>query len=301
MIGIKLKEVVKHFKLKRYNSDIDIDEIIIRNIDINRPGLELTGYFKSFDSGRIQVIGRSEEEYFMSLNFEERKSIISEFIEKDFPCIIFANDIEPFEELIGLNIPIFKTETKTTNFIGELIRFLRIELAPTITKHGELIDVYGEGILILGESASGKSEVALELVRRGHRLIADDVVQIKRAFTDLLIGYCPEVIRHFIEIRGIGILNIKELFGIEAVLERHTIDMVIKLIRHDDDSHDKFGFFEKYTTILDTKVPTIYLKVSPGRNLAVVIETAALNHRQRKMGYNAAGDLNEKVSKKLNE
>ncbi|MCT4612040.1 MAG: HPr(Ser) kinase/phosphatase [Clostridia bacterium] len=306
MQKVSIDKLMKEFKLQNYTPELNLKKKMLSKVEVNIPSLELTGFFELFDSDRIQLIGRSETIYLNKLSEEKRKKALEKLFSFSFPCVIFTHDSEPIKEVLTLalekEIPVLKASESTTNFMGELIRWLRLELAPIMTLHAELVDVYGEGVLIMGESSVGKSETALELVKRNHRLVADDVVEIKRAFAGILIGTCPEVIRHFIELRGVGIVNVKELFGIQSVLEKHTVDLVIKLEPQDNEkSYDRLGLYEEHVEILGVKVPTICIPVSSGRNLAVIIETAALNHRQKKIGYNAAEVLTERVIKKLED
>lgn len=272
--------------------------------EINRPALQLTGYFEHFAHERVQIIGYVEYTYLQHMNEEDRKKAYENFISKGVPCVIFTTLTQPGEELMEIayryKVPTFSTEKSTSAFSAEIIRWLNVQLAPTISIHGVLVDVYGEGVLIMGESGIGKSEAALELIKRGHRLITDDVVQISRVSEVTLVGSSPEITRHFIELRGIGIIDVKTLFGVESVENTHAIDLVIKLEEWNKDKiYERLGLEEEYTEFLGNRVVSHSLPIRPGRNLAIIVETAAINHRQKKMGYNAAQELYRRVQKNL--
>ena len=273
--------------------------------DINRPALQLTGFFDHFDSERVQVIGHVEAAYMETLDEETRKDRYEQLMSYNIPCIVFCRSMMPDAQMIEAareyQIPLLQTDKATSSFEAEIIRWMKVMLAPTISIHGVLVDVYGEGVLITGESGIGKSEAALELIKRGHRLVTDDVVQISKVSDETLIGTAPEITRHFIELRGIGIIDVKTLFGVESVKETQGIDMVIHLEDWDKDKeYDRFGLEEEYTEILGNKVVCHNLPVRPGRNLAVIVESAAVNWRQKKMGYNAARELYNRVQNNIN-
>jgi HPr kinase/phosphorylase len=274
--------------------------------DVNRPGLQLTGFYKSFAYERVQIIGKVEWNYFETLTPQLRKQRAKELFSYPIPCVIIARDQEVYEELleaaVKFDIPLLRTKMPTTKFVSVLISYLEDKLAPVITRHGVLVEVYGIGILMIGESGIGKSETALELIKRGHRLVADDAVEIKRVDNSTLVGSAPEVIRHFMEIRGVGILDVVQLFGVGAVRNTKAIDMVIELENwKDQKQYDRLGMDEDYSSILDVNVSKITIPIKPGRNLAMIVEVAARNHRQKRMGFNAAETLNNRLLKQMNE
>ena len=268
--------------------------------EINRPALQLTGYFDYFDADRLQVIGYVEYTYLETLTRERKRVVYEQLLGAKIPAIVYTTQTIPDDDMLELavmhDVPIFTTDRETSAFMAESLRWLNVELAPCITIHGVLVDVYGEGVLIMGESGIGKSEAALELIKRGHRLITDDVVEIRKVSDTTLVGTAPDITRHFIELRGIGIINVKTLFGVEAVMDTTNIDLVIKLEEWDKDKeYDRLGLEEEYTEFLGNRVTCHSLPIRPGRNLAVIVESAAVNHRQKKMGYNAAQELYNRV------
>lgn len=304
MKAVKLTKLVQEMNLKNLTPEVDMEHVRITLPDINRPALQLTGYFEHFASERVQIIGYVEYTYLMHLNPEERKRSFENFVSKQIPCVIFTTMTEPDEDMLDMgrkyNVPILVTEKTTSNFMAEIIRWLNVQLAPCIFIHGVLVDVYGEGVLIMGESGIGKSEAALELIKRGHRLVSDDVVEISKVSDVELVGTAPDITRHFIELRGIGIIDVKTLFGVESVKNTQSIDLVIKLEEWSrDKEYDRLGLKEEYTEILGNKVVCHSLPIRPGRNLAVIVESAAVNHRQKKMGYNAAQELYNRVQANL--
>ena len=304
MASVKLTKMIDMYNLKNCTPDIDISGIRIKIPDINRPALQLVGYFEHFDSDRVQVIGYVEYSYIQHMDEEEKVKAYDALMSKKFPCIIFCRDMEPDEAIIAAGnkygVPILVTETATSAFTAELVRWLNVELAPCISIHGVLVDVFGEGVLIMGESGIGKSEAALELIKRGHRLVTDDVVEIRRVSDETLIGTAPDMTRHFIELRGIGIIDVKTLFGVESVKETQSINMVIKLEEWSrDKDYDRLGLEENYTEFLGNKVVCHAIPIRPGINLAIIVETAAVNHRQKKMGYNAAQEFCNRVQRNL--
>jgi len=305
MFSVNLRELIDEFQLEDVTGSDRLDEIQITTSDVNRPGLQLAGYLEYFGTDRIQIIGKVETAYLGSLPSEERYSRLDEFFKHGFPCMVVARGLEIFTEMVEVakkyGIPVLKTDDITSRFLSGLIRYLNVELAPRITKHGVLVEVYGEGILILGESGVGKSETALEIVKRGHRLIADDVVEIRKVSDKTLLGTAPDIIRHLMEIRGIGILDIKNLYGVGSIKMQETINLIINLEPWDEKkNYDRLGLVEEYTDILEIKVPSLIVPVRPGRNLAIIVEVAAMNNRQKKMGYNAAKVLNERVMREIN-
>ncbi len=306
MFCVSLSDIVKEFQLHEVTGFEGINEINITSSDINRPGLQLAGYLEYFGTDRIQIIGKGEMAYLEKLDSKERYKRLDEFFKIGFPCMVIARGEEVFEEIILVaqkyKIPVFLTGDITSRFMSGLIRYLNLQLAPRTNRHGVLIEVYGEGILILGESGVGKSEIALELVKRGHRLVADDQVEIRKVSDKTLVGTAPDIIRHFLEIRGIGILDVKNLYGVGSVKLTENINLVIQLELWDQNkSYDRLGLVEEYTEILGIMVPSLNIPVSPGRNLAIIVEVAAMNNRQKKMGYNAARVLTDRVMEEINK
>ena len=300
MYSAELKKIVEVFDLESVLPELSLEGRSVLRKEINRPALQLAGFYERFDSDRLQVIGRVEYSYLLSLNDEDRKNAIRHLFQYHIPCLVVCKNLEIFPEMVEYgreySVPIFRTAQNTTDFTAELIFWLREELADRVMMHGVLVDIYGEGVLIMGESGIGKSEAALELIRRGHRLVTDDVVEIRKINEHTLIGTSPEVTRHFIELRGIGIIDVKTLYGVECVKEKQQIDLVIKLEDWKKDAdYDRLGLEEEYIEYLGNKVVCHSLPIRPGRNLAVICETAAVNHRQKKMGYNAAQELYRRV------
>lgn len=304
MEGVSVAKVAKIMDLKNFTGSMNLKEHRIVLSDVNRPALQLTGYFEHFEQSRVEIIGMVEYAYLQKKSEEERKKLYDAFLSFDIPCVIFCRGFSPdamFLEAAERNgVPVLGTERGTSEFTAELIYLLNEELAPCITIHGVLVDVYGEGLLIMGESGIGKSEAALELIKRGHRLVTDDVVEIRKINEHTLVGTSPDITRYFIELRGIGILDVKTLFGVECVKEKQNIDLVIKLEDwKKDQDYDRLGLEEEYTEFLGNKVVCHSLPIRPGRNLAVICEAAAVNHRQKKMGYNAAQELYRRVQENL--
>ncbi|GMQ63033.1 HPr(Ser) kinase/phosphatase [Vallitalea maricola] len=304
MYTVKLTKLVEKMKLKNLTPEVEIDNIVITHSDINRPALQLAGFFDYFDSERVQIMGKVEITYLEKMDKSERSKVLDTLFSRKIPCLILSRELEPFDDMLETakanNVPIFQTKKTTSTFMAEIIRWLKVELAPRISIHGVLVDVYGEGVLIMGESGIGKSESALELIKRGHRLVADDVVEIKKVSEETLLGSSPAIIRHFIELRGIGIIDVKTLFGVESVKKIQNIDLVIKLELWDPEKeYDRLGLTEEYIEILENKVICHSIPIRPGRNIAIIVESAAINHRQKQMGYNAASDLVNRVSGNL--
>ncbi len=297
--SVNLGKIEEEFQLEPiYTTDNYKKTKIITN-EVNRPGLQIAGYFDYFYNNRLQVVGMVELAYLNKLSSEERYSALDKLFEKKIPCIIITRNMDVPPEMSAVaekhGVPVFRTSMATSRFVSALIAFLNVELAPRATMHGVLVEVYGEGILLLGDSGVGKSETAIELVKRGHRLVADDAVEIKRVSDISLLGSSPDVIRHFVELRGIGIVDVKNIFGVGAVKDVEKIDFIINLeIWQDKKMYDRLGITTEYTEILGINIPSITVPVKPGRNLAVVIEVAAMNNRQKRMGYNAAEALNDK-------
>ena len=304
MYKVKLTEVIKKMELKNLLPDIDTDSINISQSAVNRIALQLAGFFEHFDSDRIQVIGNVEYAYLEKIDDADIIPIYEKIFDCKIPCIVFCRGLEPCDRILNVaeqkGVPILVTNSSTSDFIAETVRWLSEHLAPRISIHGVLVDVYGEGVLIMGESGIGKSEAALELIRRGHRLVSDDVVEIRKVSKDTLIGTSPDITRHFIELRGIGIVDVKSLFGVESVMLNQTIDMVIRLEDWNREAnYDRLGLDEEYIEFLGNKVVCYSIPIRPGRNLAVIVESAAINYRAKKMGYNAAQELYNRVTGNL--
>ena len=302
--SVELKKMVEKMNLRNLTPDIDLSDKKITVPDINRPALQLTGYYDHFDAERIQIIGYVEYTYLQTLRKSRKAELYEQLLSYPIPCLIYSTDIYPDENILQLanekNVPVFATEKKTSAFMAELIRWLNVELAPCISIHGVLVDVYGVGVLIMGESGIGKSEAALELIKRGHRLVSDDVVEIKKVSDDTLVGSAPDITRHLIELRGIGIVDVKMLFGVQSVKETQTIDLVITLEDWDKNKeYDRLGLEDQYTEFLGNRVVCHSIPIRPGRNLAIIVESASVNHRQKQMGYNAAQELYNRVQKNL--
>lgn len=300
MYSVSLDKIIKEFNLKNLTTDIDTSDIIISTPEVNRPALQLAGFYDYFDSDEIQIIGIVEYTYLCKLTPEFRMETLEKLFQYKMPCVVVCRGLEPHPEMLFFardnGIPILQCEDSTSEFIGELLKWLKIELAQRTTLHGVLVDVYGEGVLIMGESGIGKSEAALDLVRRGHRLVADDAVEIKKLSHNSLVGSCPELIRYFIEVRGIGIINVRQMFGVQSVKDSNQIDLIIKLEYWEKGKvYDRLGMNDEYMDILGNKVTCHSIPVRPGRNLAIICESAAVNCRLRKMGYNAAQALNDVI------
>lgn len=298
--GVSVAKIVELLDLKVYTDGIDLKKRKITSADINRPALQLAGYFDHFDSSRVQIVGNVEYFYTQKLEEKRKIEIFKQLLSYNIPCLILSRDLVPHKEFLALaeeyGVPVLGTSRITSEFMAEIIYALGEQLAPCMTIHGVLVDVYGEGVLITGESGIGKSEAALELVRRGHRLVSDDVVEISRINDHTLIGTAPDITRNFIELRGIGIVDVKTLYGVECIKEKQEIDLVIKLAEWKKDvEYDRMGLEEEYIEYLGNKVVCHSVPIRPGRNLAVICETAAVNHRQKKMGYNAAQELYRRV------
>ena len=304
MASIGLQKLIDKTKLVNLTPEIDVSKIRVTQPDINRPALQLAGYYQHFDCNRVQVIGFVEYTYLEELEPERKYQMYEQLLSYDIPAVVFSRDLRPDEKFLELaikhNVPVLSTKVSTSSFMAEAIRWLNVQLAPCMTVHGVRVDVYGEGVLITGESGIGKSEAALELIKRGHRLVTDDAVELRKVSDDTLIGTAPDVTKHFIELRGIGIVDIKALFGASSVKDTQSIDLVIRLEEWDKDKeYDRLGLEETYTEYLGNKVVCHNIPIRPGRNLAVICESAAVNHRQKKMGYNAAQELYARVQRNL--
>ena len=304
--SMKLGKLIKDFELEVLRGVEHYEDVLIQREDVNRPGLQLVGFFDYFDAKRLQVLGKVENTYLAQVPSEDRRRIFDALLAYEVPALIITRGLDPFPELMEMadkhDRTILRTQETTTAFMGALIAGLRNELAPRITRHGVLVEVYGEGVLLLGESGVGKSETAIELVKRGHRLVADDAVEIKRVGVNRLVGSAPELIRHYIELRGIGVVDVQQLFGMSAVREDQDIDLVVNLEQWNDETmYDRLGLEQLYTVILDVKVPALTVPVKPGRNLAIIVEVAAMNNRHKKMGYNAAQAFTQQINEHFDQ
>lgn len=300
MAHITLEKVIEKMKLENLTPEIDATKIKITQPDINRPAIQIAGYFEHFDAQRIQIIGFVEYTYMESLSPKKKREAYEKLLSYDIPAIVYCRELMPddlFLELANVHkVPVLMTKKSTSDFMAEVIRWLKVKLAPCIVVHGVLVDVYGEGVLITGESGIGKSEAALELIKRGHRLVSDDAVEIRKVSDDTLIGSAPDVTKHFIELRGIGIVDVKTLFGVSSVKDTQSIDLVIRLEEWNrDKEYDRLGLEEQYTEYLGNKVVCHNIPIRPGRNLAIICESAAVNFRQKKMGYNAAQEFYKRI------
>ena len=293
---VSLKKIAEEMKLSPLNLSSDYETAVITTADINRPAMQLTGFYDYFDPARIQIIGRVETTYLETLTLEQREKAFEDFMAYNIAALVICHECAPFEECLEAakkyDRNVFITEQDTSEFSARLIDRLHRHLAPRITRHGVLVEVYGEGVLITGESGMGKSETALELVKRGHRLIADDAVEIKIIGRDSLVGSAPEMIRYYMELRGIGVINVRHIYGVGAVKPESSIDVVVHLEPWDDKkAYDRLGIINETENILGVDLPRVTIPVMPGRNLAVIMELAAMNNRQKKMGFNAAETL----------
>lgn len=304
MTAVKLHDLMEKMDLKKITPPelCQGKEVVVP--DINRPALQLAGFFNHFESDRVQVIGYVEYAYLESLNEDMKEHIYDTLFSYNIPCFIFCRGLQPealfLEKACAAGVTIFITEKKTSSFTAELVRWLHKALAPTISIHGGLVDIYGVGVLIKGESGIGKSEAALELIKRGHRLVTDDVVEIHKISESTLIGTSPEITRYLIELRGIGIIDVKSLYGVQSVKETQQIDMVINLEEWNRDTeYDRLGKDDHFEEFLGNQVRSHNIPVRPGRNLAIILESAAVNHRQKMMGYNAADELYRRVQENL--
>ncbi len=301
---IPLSKIAQDFKLETVVRPENFEEIQITSPEVNRPGLALGGFYENFESERIQLIGRAESAYIASMEEDRRRMMLQKFVEAHPVAIIYTTSIKANEELVEhaerCGVPVLSTSVKTSQIMASLISSLNNHLAPRITRHGGLVEVYGEGILLLGDSGVGKSETTIELIKRGHRLIADDAVEIKRVSDKTLVGSAPELIRHYVELRGIGIVDVRRLFGMGAVKETERIDLVIQLENWvEGKMYDRLGMDEEKINILGIEVPSITVPVRPGRNLAIILEVAAMNYRQKRMGYNTAEEFNKRMMRQM--
>jgi HPr kinase/phosphorylase len=302
---IKLQSFVDVFGLRLLTPEVDISDIVIKYAEVGRPGLAFAGFYEHFPDERVQVLGMSESAFVKQLGKEVRRNVLSKFFSREIPCVILSEDAFPLQESLEIatenKVPVFAYTGTTSELLSEALRWLRVELAPRTTMHGVLVDVYGEGVLILGKSGVGKSETALELVKRGHRLVSDDVVEIKRVSQETLFGSAPERTRHLIELRGIGIVDIKELYGVGSVKMTQGITLVINLVQWDENAkYERIGLRDDYIDILGNSVVCHTIPVRPGRNIAIICESAAINYRQKQLGYNAAKVLADRIENNFN-
>ena len=306
MENMKFSEIISNYGLVYYTPEIDPDEVIINTPEVNRPALQLAGFFEHFDKERVQVIGNVECAFLDNMEKKNRVWVYDKLMSSGIPCLIICRGVEPDKELleaaVKYGVPVATTEMATSPFDAELTRWLHVQLAPEKTLHGVLVDVYGEGVLIMGESGIGKSEAALELIKRGHRLVSDDVVIVKKVSDETLIGTSPDMTKHLIELRGIGVIDVKALFGVESILDTANIDMVIQLEEWDrGKDYDRLGLTDHHIDILGNQIISYNIPVRPGRNVAVIVESASVNHRQKMLGYNAAQELEKRVEESFSE
>ena len=304
--SVALKKLVEEFNLDIAYAATDYDSIRITVEDVARPGLQLAGFFDHYEPMRLQVMGNVEMSYVRKLPAPERYAIFDRLFSYKFPALLVARGIAPHPEMLEMaakyNITILRSQEPTSAIVSSIITYLKAALAPRITRHGVLVEVYGEGILLTGDSGIGKSETAIELLKRGHRLIADDAVEIRRVSAGAVVGTAPELIRNYIELRGIGIINVAKLFGMGAIKQETVIDLVVNIVPwNTQEVYDRLGLEEKYSDLLGVKVPMNVIPVTPGRNLAVILEVAAMNNRQKKMGYNAAVEFTEQINRHFDE
>ena len=302
--SISLAKLADEFHINTVYLPSEAGKIMINTPEIDRPGLALAGFYDIFDSDRVQVIGRAEHKYLTNLSKEERSSKIEGFFSHNPRAVIITSELEVFPEFISAaekhKVPLLSTTDRTSYIMANMISWLNVQLAPRVTRHGVFIEVYGEGILLMGDSGIGKSETAIELVKRGHRLIADDAVEIKKVSAKKLLGSAPDLIKHYVELRGIGIVDVRRIFGMGAIKEIEQIDLIINLEQWvNGKMYDRFGLQSETVNILDVDVPAVTIPVTPGRNMAIIVEIAAMNHRQKKMGYNTAEEFNKRLMAQL--
>lgn len=304
--SVPLTKLVKEFHLDIAFASTDYESIRVTVDDVSRPGLQLAGYFDHYEPMRLQVMGNVEMSYVDKLEPRERAAIFDRLFSYKFPALLIARNFPPHAEILEMaekhNITVLRTEEATSAIVSTIIAYLKAALAPRITRHGVLVEVYGEGILLIGDSGIGKSEAAVELLKRGHRLIADDAVEIKKVSTNCLVGTAPELIRNYIELRGIGIINVAKLFGVGAVRDQNEINMVVNIVPwNTQQAYDRLGLEDQYMEILGVKIPMNTIPITPGRNLALILEVAAMNNRQKKMGYNAAVEFTEQINRHFDQ
>ena len=303
---IALSKIVDEFQFEKLYESKNYEDVQIGRTDVNRPALQIIGFYDYFDNERIQVLGKVELTYLEQFGYKKRYSLLKPLFESWIPALIITRGMQVGPEIFELaeeyDLTVLRTEESTSDLMSALISYLKVQIAPRITRHGVLVEVYGEGILIMGDSGVGKSEAAIELLKRGHRLVADDAVEIKRVSNKTLVGSAPEIIRHFVELRGIGVIDVKEIFGVGTVKDTESINLVIHLEQwQEGKQYDRLGMVEEYTNIMGINVPSMTVPVKIGRNIAVIIEVAAMNNRQKRMGYNAAVELNKRLMNRMQE
>ena len=306
MDSIKFSQIIDNYGLKYCTPEIDAEKVEISTREVNRPALQLAGFFEHFDKERVQVIGNVECAFLDNMERKNRKWVYDKLMSSGIPCLIICRGVDPDKDMLEAavkhGVPVATTDMATSPFDAELSRWLHVQLAPEQTIHGVLVDVYGEGVLIMGESGIGKSEAALELIKRGHRLVSDDVVVVKKVSDETLIGTSPDMTKHLIELRGIGVIDVKALFGVESILDTANIDMVIQLEEWDrGKDYDRLGLEDHHIEILGNQIISYNIPVRPGRNVAVIVESASVNHRQKMLGYNAAQELERRVEESFSE
>ena len=304
--SIALSKVVEEFQFEKLYESKNYEEVMITRSEVNRPALQIIGFFDYFDNKRIQILGKVELTYLEQFGYEKRYNLLEQLFSSGIPAIIITRGMQVGPEVFELaekyDLTVLRTEDSTSNLMSALISYLNVQIAPRITRHGVLVEVYGEGILIMGDSGVGKSEAAIELLKRGHRLVADDAVEIKRVSSKTLVGSSPDIIRHFVELRGIGVIDVKEIFGMGAVKDTESIDLIIHLEQWQEGrQYDRLGMVEEYTNVMGINIPSMTVPVKIGRNIAVIIEVAAMNNRQKRMGYNAAIELNNRLMRRMQE
>ena len=306
MDRIALQEIIDAMQLVNLTPELALDDVFVDSTEVNRPALQMAGYYDYFDEHRIQVIGKVEFSYVSTMSEEDALKAYERLFQHHIPCIIFSRGYEVEPEIIALalkyQMPLLSTKMNTSKLLARLMRLLEVRLAPMIAIHGVLVDVYGEGVLILGESGLGKSEAALELVKRGHRMVADDAVELRRLSENELVGSAPEMTKNLMELRGIGVVDVKALYGVQSVKDEMTVSMVIRLkYMEREERFDRLGGSEEYVEYLGNRLPCFTVPVSPGRNVAVIVETAAVNFRQKRMGYDAMEELQRRLEQKMKE
>ena len=306
MYSVLLTELVKEFSLEVAFQATDYEKIRLTVEDVARPGLQLAGYFDHFEPMRLQVMGNAEASFMQKLSPDERAITYDRLLSYKFPALLVARNIPVDPLCVEMarkhNVTILRCKEATSTIVSAIIAYLKAALAPRITRHGVLVEIYGVGVLLIGESGLGKSEAAVELLKRGHRLIADDAVEIRKVSTGSLVGTAPKLIRNYVELRGIGIVNVAKMFGMSAVKDQNEIDLVVNIVPwNNNEAYDRLGLNDQYMEILDVKVPLNTIPITPGRNLAVILEVAAMNNRQRKMGYNPAREFTEQMNQHFSD
>lgn len=301
---IHLSKVIEEFSFEKIYASTNINDIMIDTPELNRPALQIAGFYDYFDPKRIQILGKVEITYLEQFGRSKRYELMDRLFATGIPAVLITRNMQIFPEMVELaekyDTTILRTEETTSSIMSALISYLNVQLAERRTRHGVLVEVYGEGVLIMGDSGVGKSETAIELLKRGHRLVADDAVEIKRVSSRTLVGSSPDIIKHFVELRGIGIVDVKEIFGMGAVKDTESINMIIHLEPWiEGKQYDRLGMLDEYTNIMGINIPSLTIPVKPGRNLAIIIEVASMNNRQKRMGYNAAVELNNRLMREM--